>query len=125
VHLTPDNARTALAEWGIEAIPTPGHTAGHTAYRLPAGRAMFCGDALLRLGGHLYTLGFYDDLVQMDSTARWLLNQEFDWLLPAHVSPLRERAPLSARQNVGGRAVGAARLLERLSAFRYQGTVGR
>jgi glyoxylase-like metal-dependent hydrolase (beta-lactamase superfamily II) len=123
VHLTSQNARSALSEWGIEALATPGHTPGQTTYHLLPERAMFCGDALMHLGGHVYTLGFYHDLNQMDASAQWLLSQEFDWLLPAHVTPVRQRTPLSSRKNVGGKARGAVALLERSTAFKYQGTI--
>jgi glyoxylase-like metal-dependent hydrolase (beta-lactamase superfamily II) len=125
VRLTPENARSALGEWDVEALPTPGHTPGHTTYHLLSERAMMCGDALMHLGGHIYTLGLYSDLEQIDASAQWLLRQEFDWLLPAHVSPVRKRIPLPARENVGGKARGAVWLLEQLTAFRYQGTIGR
>jgi len=124
VRLTSENARSALSEWGIAAIPTPGHTVGHMASLSIPDRAMFCGDALMHLGRHLYTLGFYPDLEQMDAPAQWLLRQEFDWLLPAHVSPVRKRVPLPARENVGQRGGWDARLLERFSAFKYQATIG-
>ncbi len=123
VHLTPENAGTALSEWGIEAVPSPGHTAGHTAYHLVSGGAMFCGDAILRLGRHLYTLGFHHDVGQMDASAQRLLREAFDWLLPAHVAPVSFPVPLSARQNVGGEPEGMVLLLERLTAWKYHGTI--
>jgi glyoxylase-like metal-dependent hydrolase (beta-lactamase superfamily II) len=117
-------ADQVLDDWGIEVIPTPGHTAGHTAYHVCSDGAMCCGDALLRLGNHLYTLGFHCDLEQMDRAAQKLLGRAFDWLLPAHVAPVRSPVPLSARHNVGGDARGAVRLLVRFTAFKYQATVG-
>jgi glyoxylase-like metal-dependent hydrolase (beta-lactamase superfamily II) len=125
VRLTPENHGSALEEWDIEALPTPGHTPGQTTYHLLPERVLFCGDALMHLAGHIYTLGFHHDLEQMDASAQWLLRQEFDWLLPAHVTPVRRRVPLERRENIGGQARGAVGLLERFTAFKYQGTVGR
>ncbi len=36
---------------GLQAILTPGHTPGHTAYWAPERGILFCGDALLRMPG--------------------------------------------------------------------------
>jgi glyoxylase-like metal-dependent hydrolase (beta-lactamase superfamily II) len=123
-RLGPETAHDALAEWGVEAIATPGHTAGHTSYHVPAERAMCCGDALIRIGRWLFTLGLYHDPDQMALSARKLLQMDYDWLLPTHLSPVRHPLPPDARQRVGEPAPGAARILERLAGFRYQATIG-
>ena len=89
VRLDRNAGEELMAEWGLSAILTPGHTPGHMAYYLPADRALFCGDALKVLGKDVYTLLFHDDLQQMDLTGRQLLERKFDWLLPGHWSPIR------------------------------------
>ncbi len=89
----------ALSEWGIEVYPCPGHTVGHTAYVIPGERALLCGDALFLDRGEVYTLMFYHDLAEMDRVGVELLTGlDFDWLLPAHMAPVRVYTSLDERQ---------------------------
>ncbi len=38
---------------GLQVVLTPGHTPGHAAFWQPDRRVLFCGDALMRMGGRL------------------------------------------------------------------------
>jgi glyoxylase-like metal-dependent hydrolase (beta-lactamase superfamily II) len=124
-RLGAENAHDALREWGVEAVATPGHSAGHTAYHVVDARAVCCGDALFRLGQWLVTLFLYHDADQMAQSARTLLAMDYDWLLPAHLSPILHPLPAAARGHPEQETPRGARILERMIGFRYYTTIGR
>ena len=53
-----DGDRFNFGGFGVEVISTPGHTAGHVSYHIPAASVAFTGDTLFSLGcGRLFEAG--------------------------------------------------------------------
>ena len=76
---------------GIEAVPAPGHTAGHVAFRWQ--ESLFCGDAaLVRRDGSLRQFpGFIiTDKPLALRTAAALEALDVDWVCPGHGRPTRK-----------------------------------
>ena len=86
---------------------------------------MCCGDALFRIGRWLFVLSLYHDPDLLTRSARALLGMDYDWLLPTHLSPVRQPLPPAARVSAGGGAPPVARLIEWATGFRYMATIGR
>ncbi|RDI51655.1 MBL fold metallo-hydrolase [Nocardia mexicana] len=88
---TGDATTLAALPGGLVAIPTPGHTSGHTAYLLPSEAVLFSGDALVT--GHpllrdtgpqlLPTVFNHDETRTRDSAVR-LCGQPARTLVPGH-----------------------------------------
>jgi glyoxylase-like metal-dependent hydrolase (beta-lactamase superfamily II) len=89
-----DDATLASLPGGFIAIPSPGHTSGHTAYLMPSEAVLFSGDALVT--GHpllrntgpqlLPTMFNHDETVTRDSALQ-LATQPARTLVPGHGLP--------------------------------------
>ncbi|MEU0544374.1 MBL fold metallo-hydrolase [Nocardia sp. NPDC005978] len=89
-----DAATLAALPGGIVAVPTPGHTSGHTAYLMPAEGVLFTGDALVTghplvcaTGPQLLPKVFNHDESETLDTAIGLATQPAKVLVPGHGSP--------------------------------------
>lgn len=78
------------------AVPTAGHTPGHTAFLLPGARAVITGDALVtghrisgRTGPQLLHTMFHSDGAGMDRALLTLARLDASLLLPGHGPALR------------------------------------
>jgi glyoxylase-like metal-dependent hydrolase (beta-lactamase superfamily II) len=85
-------------EWsggGIDVIPLPGHTLGHTGY-LTSDGVLFTGDALYqRALWERHPLPYAIDPGLVDSSLAVIESLPFEWLVPGHGAPaLREDALL-------------------------------
>lgn len=91
-------AATALPDplpAGLLAVPTPGHTEGHTSYVLPrGGGVLFSGDALVtrsvltaRRGPQLHPAAFQVDLPRARASLDALARSPAQLLLPGHGDP--------------------------------------
>ncbi|MEU8895868.1 MBL fold metallo-hydrolase [Nocardia sp. NPDC048505] len=81
---------------GLVALPTPGHTSGHTAYLLPSEGVLFSGDALVtghplveRTGPQVLPGVFNHDEALTRGTAVRLGEQPVRTLVPGHGLPMR------------------------------------
>ncbi|HLK59485.1 MAG TPA: MBL fold metallo-hydrolase [Chthonomonadaceae bacterium] len=92
---------------GFEVIPTPGHTPGHVSYYYRPEHALFAGDALAVVGGHIHFMArpVTPDIAQARASMRHLLSLDIDTLCPGH------RAPLT--KNVRSQCQEMARYLDR------------
>jgi glyoxylase-like metal-dependent hydrolase (beta-lactamase superfamily II) len=80
---------------GIVAVPTPGHTTGHTAYLMPDEGILFSGDALVTGHPLLPDTGlralpevFNHDEAQTHTTAESLIARRPRLLIPGHGKPM-------------------------------------
>ena len=103
-----DGAGLAALPGAPVAVPTPGHTPGHTAFYLPEARAVATGDALVtghaisrRHGPQLLEAMFHTDVDAARRSLAELARLDASLLLPGHGPAVR----VGVRQ-----AVGAARL---------------
>ncbi|MET9214536.1 MULTISPECIES: MBL fold metallo-hydrolase [unclassified Nocardia] len=92
----PTATAASMLPGGLVALPTPGHTDGHTAYLLPAEGVLFSGDALVtghplsrRTGPQLLPPVFHHDLARTLDSARALTRQPAHTLVPGHGQPTR------------------------------------
>ncbi|MEC3954449.1 MBL fold metallo-hydrolase [Nocardia sp. CDC153] len=95
-----DAETLAALPGGLVAIPTPGHTNGHTAYLMPSEGVLFSGDALVT--GHKLVAetglqllpGFFNhDQAGTLESARALSGVEAGILVPGHGAPIRQDLP--------------------------------
>lgn len=92
---TVDSATLAALPGGLIALPTPGHTSGHTAYLMPSEGVLFAGDALItghpllaHTGPQLLPTVFNHDEALTRETALLLARQPARTLVPGHGSPI-------------------------------------
>ena len=88
---------------GLQAIHTPGHTAGHVSYLWPRhGGVLFAGDAAGHMFGRLGTpLGmFTEDMAQARESIRRLAGLEFDTACFGHGGVLKGKAHAAFRRYV-------------------------
>lgn len=85
------------------AVPTPGHSPGHTAYYLPASRTLISGDALISGHGMSSCRGpqmlppmFHHDLDGAYGALNVLASIDADVILPGHGSPMNLSAAQAA-----------------------------
>lgn len=90
-----DNAAVASLPGGFVAIPTPGHTSGHTAYLMPSEAVLFSGDAIVtghpllpHSGPQLLPKVFNHDETLIRDSAHKLATQPARTLVPGHGAPL-------------------------------------
>ena len=90
------DARLADLPGSPVAVPTPGHTPGHTAFLLPAARAVITGDALVtghrisgRTGPQQLHAMFHHDGGRLNASLLALARLEASLLLPGHGPALR------------------------------------
>lgn len=90
-----DGATLASLPGGFIAIPTPGHTSGHTAYLMPSEGVLFSGDALVtghplacRTGPQLLPRAFNHDETLTHDSALKLATQPARTLVPGHGTPM-------------------------------------
>ncbi|MGI9647027.1 MAG: MBL fold metallo-hydrolase [Acidimicrobiia bacterium] len=77
----------------LTAVPTPGHTVGHTSFRLDrAGGVLFVGDAAVHKGGSVSRGWFNRATPAMDDAIRSLAGLEFAIACFGHADPLTDRA---------------------------------
>lgn len=77
---------------GLVAVPTPGHTSGHTAYLLPSAGVLFTGDALITAhpvsrrdeGPQLIPSAFHADEAQARASVESLRDIPADVVVPGH-----------------------------------------
>ncbi|WP_052585701.1 MBL fold metallo-hydrolase [Mycobacteroides abscessus] len=79
----------------LTAIPTPGHTDGHTAYLMASEAVLFSGDALItghplsrRTGPQLLPAAFNHDQARTHDSARQLTALAVRTLVPGHGRPI-------------------------------------
>ncbi|MGV9410725.1 MBL fold metallo-hydrolase [Nocardia sp. NPDC003693] len=90
-----DTATLAALPGGIVAVPTPGHTSGHTAYLMPSEGVLFSGDALVtghplveRTGPQILPEFFNHDEAETLRTAAGLASRPAKVLVPGHGSTI-------------------------------------
>jgi glyoxylase-like metal-dependent hydrolase (beta-lactamase superfamily II) len=90
-----DEAILAALPGGLAAIPTPGHTSGHTAYLMPAEAVLFSGDALVtghpllrHAGPQLLPTVFNHDESLTRASAHQLVAHPATVLVPGHGQPI-------------------------------------
>lgn len=106
--------------YGIRAIPTPGHTPGHTAFLHLETGALFPGCAISLLKQNLAGLVpiFHDRKEQIRSGTR-LAELDFKYLFPVHMFLRNDEIPLEKRLPCTGKKGLAARLMGTHFLFRY------
>ncbi|MCC3273325.1 MBL fold metallo-hydrolase [Arthrobacter zhangbolii] len=116
-----DDALLASLPGGPVAVPTPGHTPGHTAFYLPAARAVATGDALVtghgistRNGPQLLHPMFHHHRAGVQGSLAVLAKLDAGLLLPGHGPalrmPVRDAVEAVRRTSVtGSRASRSAR----------------
>jgi glyoxylase-like metal-dependent hydrolase (beta-lactamase superfamily II) len=87
--LDPDAPPGLLADWGLTAIFTPGHTAGHIALYARERGVLFAGDALACAGRLIAAPPLFEDVKALEQSAAKLLALRPRRVLPGHaqVSP--------------------------------------
>ena len=92
---TGDAATLSCLPGGFTAIPTPGHTSGHTAYLMDSEAVLFSGDALVtghplleHTGPQLLPSVFNHDEVLTRDSAHHLAVQQARTLVPGHGEPI-------------------------------------
>lgn len=127
VHVAVPEAR-AWADEGLAelpgspvAVPTAGHTPGHTSFLLPGARAVITGDALVtghrisgRTGPQLLHSMFHSDGAGMDRALLTLARLDASLLLPGHGPALR----IGIREAVETTMAGAVRARPRAAVVR-------
>ncbi len=114
------NKSNPLSEWGLEFIPTPGHTPGHTSYYHKETGSLFAGCALSMLGKK--TAGIvpvYHDRNQQIVSAKKLSEMDFRYLYPAHIDINEQQITLTERIPFKGSIPLAMRLIGSIPFFRY------
>lgn len=110
-----DRAGCARLEhrYGIRAIPTPGHTPGHTAYLHRETDSLFSGCALSLLKPHLAGLvPIFHDRQEQVRSGRLLAELDFKYLFPVHMFlrndeiPLEKRLPCTGKKGLTARLMG-------------------
>jgi glyoxylase-like metal-dependent hydrolase (beta-lactamase superfamily II) len=85
-------AGSALPE-DLVAYASPGHTPGHTSYRLDrAGGVLFVGDAVLHRGGTVNRGWFNRSTPDIDQSARELATLDFEVACFGHADPITRAA---------------------------------
>lgn len=79
-----------LADGGLEVVATPGHTAGHASFLLRGTGVLFCGDAIVTVGG-LRAPPWPATPSQQPSTLRRLATLRPALLAPGHGRLVRDR----------------------------------
>ncbi len=84
---------------GLEAIHTPGHTAGSVCYWAPAHRLLFSGDVLQVVRGRLAfaSLFFSDDHPQAQASVARLAELDVGTIAFSHYPPWRDHAAAALR----------------------------
>jgi glyoxylase-like metal-dependent hydrolase (beta-lactamase superfamily II) len=75
---------------GIQVIPLPGHTLGHSGFLTEDG-VLFSGDALyLKDVWERHPLPYAIDIGLVESSLNLIASLDFEWLVPAHGYPVRK-----------------------------------
>lgn len=108
-------------EYGIQAIPAPGHTPGHTAYLHRTTESLFSGCAISLLRYNLAGLVpiFHDRKEQIRSGIR-LVELDFKYLFPVHMFLRNDEIPWGKRLPCTGENGLTARLMGAHFLFRYK-----
>jgi len=100
-------------KYRIKAVPTPGHTPGHTAYLHPETGALFSGCALSLLTPSLAGLvPIFHNREEMIRSGELLAQMDFQYLCPVHLFlpsgkiPLEKRGPVKGNQGLVSRLMG-------------------
>lgn len=94
-----DGDRLPEVMGGLQAVLTPGHTPGHTAFWQPERRVLFCGDALMhffRLSGPFRA--FSSDLAAVGRSIRKVADLQPEVVCFGHGAPLLRDAPQTLRE---------------------------
>jgi glyoxylase-like metal-dependent hydrolase (beta-lactamase superfamily II) len=95
----PVDGESLAGSLGIEAIYTPGHTRGHTAYLWPAhGGVLFAGDALANFRGKRHHAPVADDWDQVVTSVAKLAEYEYKTVVFGHGRILRDNAVAEVRR---------------------------
>jgi glyoxylase-like metal-dependent hydrolase (beta-lactamase superfamily II) len=89
------------AAGGIQAIPIPGHTTGHTVFLWPQqDGVLFVGDALTRFAGNIGHAPVYEDFALSQASLKKLLELEFNTLCFSHGKPIVGDASRRVRDRI-------------------------
>jgi glyoxylase-like metal-dependent hydrolase (beta-lactamase superfamily II) len=97
------DGETVPVAGGVQAVHTPGHTAGHMSYLMPGhGGVLFAGDAAAHMFGRIGKpmLMFTEDMAQARESMRKLAALEFDTACFGHGSVLKGKANVEFRRYV-------------------------
>jgi len=110
-----------LAEWGVEAISSPGHTPGHTSYVHRESGFLFPGCALSLMPGHVVCIVpiFWRRRKMMES-AKLLSELNFRFLYPVHFLLEANEIPKDKRMPVKGLYAWLLRFFGIYPIFRYK-----
>lgn len=96
-----DDAEVSLPS-GVRAIPTPGHTPGHTSYLLDrSGGVLFVGDAAVASKGRIRRGWMNRATPQFDASLASLADLEFEVACFGHAAPITKNAAAAFRGFVG------------------------
>jgi glyoxylase-like metal-dependent hydrolase (beta-lactamase superfamily II) len=89
-----------IIEEEFRVLATPGHTTGHVAYVHEPTQALFCGDALAVVAGHVRLMArpVTLDLPAARASALRCLREEPRFLCPGHRGPLTENVKQECRR---------------------------
>lgn len=106
-----DTLPTLGAEGGLRVVETPGHTAGHISFYLPARRMLFAGDALQTPGGRVVPPPdiFTTDPAQARRSLAHLATLDVDAILAGHGAPITTGAGAPLAQAAGAMSKQATR----------------
>lgn len=91
-------------QYGIEAIATPGHTPGHTAYLHRETGSLFSGCALSLLTPDLAGLvPIFHNRKEQIRSGEYLARMNFRYLFPVHMFLRSDEIPLERRRAVSGK----------------------
>jgi glyoxylase-like metal-dependent hydrolase (beta-lactamase superfamily II) len=107
-----DGARFFRPGWTIEAVATPGHTAGHYAFALTEERSLFPGDCVMGWSTSVVSPPDGDMGQYMTSLAK-IKARRFDTLRPTH-GPAIEAPERFLTAYIGHRRLREAQILETL-----------
>jgi glyoxylase-like metal-dependent hydrolase (beta-lactamase superfamily II) len=107
-------------KYGIKAIPTPGHTPGHTAYLHRETGSLFSGCALSLLNPHLVGMvPIFHDRKEQVRSGQLLAKLDFRYLFPVHMFLRTDEIPLEKRLPCNGKKGATAKLMGDHFLFRY------
>lgn len=96
-------------EGGLQVIETPGHTAGHISFYLPARKLLFAGDALRTQRGRILPppAMLSLDMPQTLESVRKLAAMDIEACLPGHGAPVTAGTHALLASHLGRVGVGA------------------
>jgi glyoxylase-like metal-dependent hydrolase (beta-lactamase superfamily II) len=121
VRIDPSRKEESLAEWGIEAIPSQGHTPGHTSYYHAKTGALFSGCGLSIMPGRVVCIvPIFWRRRKMIESARVLSGLDFKFLYPVHFLLEAGQIPKERRSPAGRLYSIVLRFFGFYPLFRYR-----